>query len=202
MKKPTSIIGWVCAACFLSCFVTDQAIASDAVPNGESAQSKKSKKMKLEELVQKLEDANPWSVEKVSEVLGVKLTPDYSNQSQSITSYVANRLEYGEGLIVDEAKLRLSVTNNEMIRLILDIAKDVRCFKHEHLKKIYPAMDYVDSVPRYIGSASYLYSTYRVKRPWGDLFFKFDYEQQNCLIGVTLTPRNSSTSPSFPMTIK
>ena len=198
MKKLTSTIGWVCVVCFLSCLVTAQAIASDAVPSNKTAQSMKSKKMKLEELVQKLENANPWSIEKVSEALGTKLTPGYSNQSNA--SYVANRLEYGEGLIVNEVRLRLSIKrNNEMIRLILGFAKDAACLTHEHLKEIYPSMDYVlpGPLPSTLEghSPTHPYRTYEVKRPWGDLFFKFYYEQPNCLAGITFAPPEPSREP-------
>jgi len=195
MKKPTSTIEWVYVICFLSCFVTTQAIASDAVPGNKTAQSMKNKKIKLEELVQKLEDANPWSIKKVSEALGAKLTPDYSNQYNA--SYVANRLEYGEGLIADKVKLRLSIKrNNEMIRLILDFAKDAACLTHEHLKEIYPSMDYIGSGPRLEhNSPTYSYRTYEVKRSWGDLFFKFDYQQPNCLTGITFAPPEPSREP-------
>jgi len=183
MKKPTSIIGWVYVICFLLCFVGAQAIASDAVPGNKTAQSIKSKKMKLEELVQKLEDANPWSVEKVSEALGAELS--LVNSHPSNTLYIANRLEYGEGLIVDKASLRLNVERNKMIGLVLNFAKDTTCFEHDHIKKIYPTMNYVRFIP-YGMQSTYIYKIYEVKRSWGDLSFEFDYKQPNCLTVVIL----------------
>ena len=191
-----STIKWFCVICLLSVLVVNGAAASDAELAEKSAQTRsEGKKVGLAELLQRLEDANPWSVEKVSEALGAELSLVHSNPYN--TSYVANRLEYGEGLIVDEVELRLSIKrNNEMIRLILDFAKDAACLTHEHLKEIYPGMNFIRSGPRLEhNSPTFSYSTYEVERSWGNLLFQLDYQQPNCLRSIILAPPEPSREP-------
>ena len=177
MKKPTSTIGWVCVICFLSCLVTAQAIASNMVSV--------MKEVKLEELVQKLETANPWTAEKVSEALGL---PALIRDNDS---YIAYFLDYGEGLMIRHVKLQLNEKKDKMIRLTLDITKKPECFTLDHMKKMYPDMNYSG----HYGAKPSLPSVnvYKTKRSWGSLFFNFTKEEHptlkaDCLFHISLVP--------------
>jgi len=190
--------------------VTAQVIASDAVPGNKTAQSMKSKKMKLEELVQKLEAAHPWSVEKISDVLDAELTLDDSS-SPGDTDYIVNRLDYGEGLIIDKATFGIGIRSNGVkskgIGLTLDTSKNTKCFTYDYIKKIYPDMRFVlPGLIQHTIFGEYVprpNSTYRVEQSWGTLSFRFinkfvDKEEvPDCLTDITLTSPKL-TAPTEP----
>jgi len=190
MKKSGLTFGRICVICLLSVFATSKSIAdsdiddSYIVPIGKHAQTpSESKKMKLAELVQRLEAANPWSIEKVSEALGgVDLTLARSNQY--ILVYSANNLLYEDGLHVKEAYLRLWVNTKQMIRLILYLSKNTKCITFDNLKKMYP-----DRHKSPYGDSEDGVFYYYTKRSWGGILFGFEDERPDCLGNIVFIPK-------------
>jgi hypothetical protein len=183
MKKSGSTIGWFCAVCLLLVFAANESIAApDAVPAGKPAQaSSESKKMGFMELIQKLEAADPWSVEKVSEALGGISLP-LTRSDQYILVHTINNLTYENELLVKEVHLRLSIKKNKMVRLILDLDKNTKCITSDSLKKIYPDMY---PSPYNFEGTFYL----RTKRSWGSIGFGFKEERPRCLGSITFVPK-------------
>jgi len=184
MKKLGLTIGLICAACCLPYFAVNEAFASDAIPAEKSTQTRPgSKKVKLAELMQRLEDANPWAVEKVSEALGgVDLTLAYSNQY--ILSYTTNNIIYENGLLIRKIELRLKAETKQMTKLILDLNNNTKCFTLDDLRKMYPSIH--DEPPSYVPSIVY----YVVKRSWGRILFGFERERPDCLGDIAfVTPK-------------
>jgi len=182
MKKSGSTIGWFCAVCFLLIFADNESFAApDAVPAGQPAQvSLGSKKMGFMELIQKLEEATPWTVEKVSEALGGISLP-LTRSDQYILVYTTNNLTYENELLVKEVHLRLSIKKNKMVRLILDLDKNTKCITSDNLKKIYP-----DMYPSPYNFEEIFYL--RTKRSWGLISFGFKDERPRCLGSISFIP--------------
>jgi hypothetical protein len=177
MKKFVSNLGLFC---FLLVFAANGAIASDAVPTDKPEQAhQESKIMRLTELMQKLEAANPWSVEKVSEALGVELTLVKSSNEFN-ARYIVKQFIYGGNLIFNEVEFRFSIRKNRMSRLILDINKNATCFTRGNLEKIYPDL----RRGSYYRSVIY----YGIERPWGRISFEFESEHLDCLNSIIFIP--------------
>ena len=208
MKKLGSIIGLICVVCILSFFAAHQraAASSNTMSTGGKTPPthSKSKKMKLEDLMQRLEAAHPWSVEKISDVLGAELTLDDSS-SPGDTDYIVNRLDYGEGLVIDKAKFGIGI-KSKGIKLTLANSKDTKCFAYDYIKKTYPDISYVLPGPLlhtiYGEYVPYPDSTYQVERSWGTLSFRFINKVidkkgvPDCLADITLTsPKLAATEP-------
>jgi hypothetical protein len=141
--------------------------------------------MKLEELVQKLDDANPWPVEKVEEVLGTKFVVA---QSSSITIYYeSGQLIFEEGLIVEQVDFRVDIDTKEMFRLILNISDNASCFTRERLKKTYPDLQLDLSNPP-SGDSPNAKTYFDTKRSWGRIAFGFKEKRPDCLGGITFIP--------------
>ena len=145
--------------------------------------------MKLEELIQKLEAANPWTVERVEPVLRAKLVK--IDSTKTFVVYTANRLLYEEGLIVEEVHLRLRVDTNEMIRLIVNLNDEASCFTLDRIKRTYPDIEHdpyglsVSHDAEHSPNGSFGYWT---KRPWGHIDFGFKERRPDCLSGITFIP--------------
>jgi hypothetical protein len=99
--------------------------------------------MTLEELVQKLEEANPWTLEKVESIFNTKFTKlTYNYAKDSFYSYIAKSLHFEEGLIVEEVELRVDGTSKEMVRLIINLNDESNCFTLDRIKQTYPDIYY------------------------------------------------------------
>jgi hypothetical protein len=141
--------------------------------------------MKLEELVQKLDAASPWPVEKAEEVLGVKLTA--SPLSNAFISYEVGQLIFEEGLVIEEVELRVKIVTKETIRLILNLSDNASCFTRERLKKTYPNLQLdLSNPPRRDSPDAKTY--YDTKRSWGHIAFGFKVKRPDCLAGITFIP--------------
>jgi len=187
MKNMVSTLGRFCVVCLLSAFVVNGTAAYDAVPTGKSAETRsEGKKVGLVELLQRLDAANPWTVERVSEALGVELTFD-PRSTKFIVSYMVKQLNYGDGLIVDEVELRQGAETKQMIRLILYLNTKAKCFTHDSLKKMYP--DIHDSTLPYNGYSGVF--GYDIERPWGLISFEFDGKRpnSNCSNAIVFIPK-------------
>ena len=201
MKKQGLTIGLVCFACISSYFSTSQeAVASNVMPDARTIKAQvhsESKKITLEGLIQKLETTTPLSVEKVSETLGVKLA--LTDRSHPVNaSYITNRIDYGEGLIIDRAELLIRKEKNEAVGLILKISKDAGCFTRNRIEKTYPDMRYVlpGSLPVLLdGHVLHAKRSYQATRSWGNLFFDFKVEPPECLTDIYLTVPEPELEP-------
>jgi len=176
-----------CVICLLSVFVASKSIVDSYIDNSYIVSIEKpaqtpseSKKIKLAELVQRLEAANPWSVERVSEALGgVGLTLARSNQF--ILVYTANNILYEDGLYIKEVHLRLGVKTKKMARLILDFNKNSKCITFDHLEKMYPD---IYRGPHSTDDTIY----YRTKRSWGHMSLGFNDPHYDCLGSIVFIP--------------
>ena len=139
-------------------------------------------KMKLEELIQKLDAANPWTTEKVETALESKLIETVS--TKTFVSYMMGQHLYEEGLIIEEVELRLRIGTNKMIRLIVDLSDSASCFTLDRVKEIFP--DNPLSGPGGYTLAGVTY--YRTKRSWGQFSFGFNDRRPNCLASIILIP--------------
>ncbi|MCL2876148.1 MAG: hypothetical protein FWF12_07650 [Betaproteobacteria bacterium] len=183
MKKLDSTTGLICAVCFLSCIAVNGALASSIVPTGGPAQARQEDKiMNLVELVQRLEDANPWTVEKVSEALGgVDLT--LARSDQYIYSYTANDIAYEDGLLFREIWLRHRSETKKMIRIILSVSRDTKCYTLANLEKMYPNIH--DEQKIYDRGVNF----FAIKRSWGRILFGFENERLECLGNIVFVPK-------------
>ena len=198
MKRLGSTIGLACVASFLSYFMVSRTIASDAVPSSAAQAHVEIKKMKLKELLQRLEAANPWTIERVSEALGAKLKlADIQYYKPNIVNHSASRLDYGEGLTIADVILQLDVKkDNKMYKITLNLDENSKCFTRDNIKKIYPDMDlnkfFSDGVSHSEGIIEPLGGwIYPIGRPWGGLLFHFEHERPHCLRSIYLEPPKS-----------
>jgi hypothetical protein len=154
--------------------------------NTTYATQDKEPEMKLEELVQQLDAANPWPVEAVEKVLGTTLAVTYS--SEYILSYESGQLVYDEGLILDEMELRLDKKTREMSRLILSLSDDASCFTLARIKETYPD---IQPGPFGLSGVGTLNETeyFWTERQWGHIAFGFKRQRANCLSGITFIPK-------------
>jgi len=142
--------------------------------------------MKLEELVQKLENANPWTVEAVEKILGTKLSVTYS--SKHILSYESGQLDYDEGLLLVKTELRLNKGTNEMTRLIVNLSDDASCFMLDRIKRAYPDIQ-LDPYGPPRGKSLDEETGFWAKRPWGHISFGFKERRPNCLSSIIFIPK-------------
>ncbi|MDR3323275.1 MAG: hypothetical protein LBS89_03630 [Zoogloeaceae bacterium] len=141
--------------------------------------------MKLEELVQKLDDAYPWPVDKVNAILGANLVETDSNGVA--TPYVTEeRLVYDEGLIVEEVELRVFEKTGEPTRLILDFGDDASCFTLDRVKQTYPVLVITD-MPR--GRSLEEETNFSTQQSWGRISFGFKERRPDCLSSITFIPK-------------
>jgi hypothetical protein len=160
---------------FLSCLINTSCTISNKEPE-----------MKLEELVQRLDAANPWTVESVGHILEVSLVASRSWGPN--TSYTAYQLSYGEGLIIEEVEFRLKAPANETIRLILSLSDDANCFSRERIKKSYPNIRPSPFGPprgTSLNEKEYFWTA----RQWGNIAFGFKTRRPACLSSITFIPK-------------
>jgi hypothetical protein len=141
--------------------------------------------MKLEELVQKLDAANPWTVERVETALGVKLALARSNDSFAV--HTTGPLNHDEGLLVKEVHLRLDTDTGEMIRLIVSLSDDASCFTLDRIKRTWPDTQH-DPFPDPRGDSWNEETGYWTERPWGHIDFGFKERRPNCLSSIVFIP--------------
>jgi len=141
----------------------------------------------FEEFMQKLEDGQPWTREKVEAQLGVRLA------KISLTRYRAfGQFVYGEGLIVDRISYDIwektdemrGIRANEMRDMSIGLDDKSSCFTREKIKKTYPGGEFNDKYVRPGGSEIYGVS----RGDWGRMTFQFgDHRQYNCLTGIAIS---------------
>jgi len=138
-------------------------------------------RMTLEEFVQKLEEAEPWTYEKVETQLGVKFT--MTSSTGVVTWHTAlGQFLYGEGLISEHVSLSISASTNETFYLTIHLDDKSNCFAWERIKESYPdgALNFDSMRPG--GEMFYI-----KKRPWGELVFGFrDDKNWNCMTSINI----------------
>jgi len=142
--------------------------------------------MKLEKLVQKLDAANPWTVERVESVFDSKLALIRSNDVFMV--YTAGPFHYEEGLVIEEVHLRLKADSNEMIRLIVRLSDDASCFAFDRIKKTYPHTQ-IGPLAGPRGQSLDEETHYWTKRLWGHISFGFKERRPSCLSSVVFIPK-------------
>jgi hypothetical protein len=138
----------------------------------------------LEEFVQKLEEAEPWTREKMEALLDMKFTKPPSSAVSSagaLTSYTASgQFVYGKGLIINRIHLYVSASTNKTVSFAVFFDNKSSCFTQKWIEKLYPngSVKSVDDVEeRY----------YAKKRPWGELSFGFyGWDEGDCLTGIAV----------------
>jgi len=135
--------------------------------------------MTLEEFVQKLEKANPWTREKIEVLLGIKFTKTVPGDR---TDYIAyEQFEYVKGLIIKDVDLEVQGGTKETHILTLTLDNKSSCFTWEQIEKSYPG-GYSDPVDEHMREVSYV-----KKQPWGELGFVFGYTKKGeCLIEIMI----------------
>ena len=187
MKRQTSVTLSICTALLLLFFTTSGTLALAVSPDKPFHINSEGKKMKLEKLVQTLEDANPWELEKVEKILGIKLEADHDSYHADVfLSYIGGMLFYDEGLIIEKVELRINNDPLSMIRLILDLHKDSACFTFDRIKKAYPDIR-ANLNERFYRDDPFPYIT---KRPWGEIAFSFSVRMSHpkCLENIIYIP--------------
>jgi hypothetical protein len=137
--------------------------------------------MTLEEFVQKLEETNPWTREKVEAQLGIKLTmirPDARTLYSVSGSFV-----YGKELIANEIDLDVSADTNKTNMITVALDDKSNCIAWERIIKSYPSGHVnFDSALTPGGNTYYI-----EKRPWGELLFGFNtLKRKDCLGSITI----------------
>ena len=140
--------------------------------------------MKIDEFVERLEAAYPWTPEKVGSVLGVDLT--VTHDDEYIIIHEASHITY-EGLLIDNVHLRLGKPAMDTVRLIFNVSEKAACITQESIRKTYPGGERSTILqPRSLDGGVMRYS---IKRPWGVIVFKFKLLiQPDCLAGITFGP--------------
>lgn len=148
--------------------------------------------MKLEELIQKLEEANPWSLEKVGPIFDSKFTEipfpyPASMGKPTFVSYEAKSITFEKGLIVNKVELRLSVPENELIRLIVNLSEDSSCITLNRIENTFPSIKPSPfGGPR--GRSLDEEMNFWAERPWGHISFGFKERRKDCLSSIIFIP--------------
>jgi hypothetical protein len=175
-----SLSGWSCA---LACLFHAAGVAS--VHAHEVAQRHSGETpMKIGELVERLEAAYPWTVEKVESILGAGLTVTYD--TKNVISHEASHITY-EGLLIDNVELRLKKPAMDTVRLIFHVSEKAVCITRESIEKTYPGGEKGEELrPASLDGGRI---DYIVKRPLGKILFRFRYLiRPDCLAGITFIP--------------
>jgi hypothetical protein len=140
------------------------------------------KNMNLEELVQKLSDAYPWTLDNVSGVLGQQFVE--GSHTSSSTRYFATSLSYEEGLLIGSVELRRKIKTADAVRLILNLSDDAACFTLNRIKKTYPQL-VITGMPNGAPGSE---TNFSAETSWGRVSFGFKEKRRECLASVTFIP--------------
>jgi len=133
----------------------------------------------LEEFLQKLEKAEPWTREKVEALLGIKLSerrPGGGRKSHS----ARGQFVFAEGLIVNNIYLEVEGSTGETNILTLRLDDKSNCFTWGRVEKLYP--DAYITIMTSHGDDGYIEET-----PWGEWAFYFGPERKlECLTEIDI----------------
>jgi hypothetical protein len=100
--------------CFVSLFATGCTILTTTQNAGDTGVSpapiaKPEQDMNLYELIQKLEDAAPWTLESISEILGTRF--EFSGSTNTLNTYLAvdRRLVLSTSVAIDNATVSIDI---------------------------------------------------------------------------------------------
>ncbi|MCL2590962.1 MAG: hypothetical protein FWD67_08835 [Betaproteobacteria bacterium] len=137
--------------------------------------------MTLEEFVQDLEKAKPWTREKVEALFGSKFTRTSSTGVVTLHTMLGS-LSYGKEIIFNQISFQVSATTDEALYVKATLDDNSGCFTWEQIKKSYPG-GYVDfqDVP-YGGEVYYI-----KKQTEGELLFGFNRDEKGeCLKNISI----------------
>jgi hypothetical protein len=140
------------------------------------------KNMNLEELVQNLSEAHPWTLEGVSGVLGQQFVE--VSHTSATTSYEASLFSYEEGLLIESVELRQKTKTADTVRLILELGDESACFTLDRIKKTYPKLVITGTPNGAPGSKTH----FSAETSWGRVSFGFREKRRECLASVTFIP--------------
>jgi hypothetical protein len=130
----------------------------------------------LEEFVQKLEDGQPWTREKMEAQLGVKLIKVSPRVNRATGQFV-----YGEGLIINAISYDILEKTNEVDGIRMWFDDKSSCFTRERIKQSYPSGDFSDRNLRPGGGVDY-----EINRGWAWIAFHFgDKRKLDCLTEIS-----------------
>jgi len=128
----------------------------------------------LEEFLQKLEKAEPWTREKVEALLGIKLSEGRGGHS------ARGQFVFAKGLIVKSITLEMRGTMGETDILTLRLDNKSSCFTWGRVEKLYPD-GYIEMVNSN-GEDGYIEET-----PWGKWVFYFGSKREyECLTEIDI----------------
>ncbi|MCL2590961.1 MAG: hypothetical protein FWD67_08830 [Betaproteobacteria bacterium] len=135
----------------------------------------------LEEFVQKLEKAKPWTREKIETLLESRFTK-ISSTGVVISHDMSGSFVRGKGLIFNEISFSVLTTTGEALYVEATLDDKSSCFTWEQIKNSYPggSVDFMD-----VASGGEVY--YAKKLSGGDILFGFDGRKDgNCLTSITV----------------
>ncbi|MCL2590687.1 MAG: hypothetical protein FWD67_07385 [Betaproteobacteria bacterium] len=132
----------------------------------------------LEEFLQKLEKAEPWTREKVEALLGVKLSEREGGEGGRGGHSARGQFVFAKGLIVEEIELEVEGGTGETNMLILSLDEKSDCFRGR-AGKLYPG-GYQEMVSSN-GDDGYI-----KEMPWGEWVFTFGHRRQYCLEEISI----------------
>jgi hypothetical protein len=135
----------------------------------------------LEEFLQKLEKAEPWTQKKVEALLGVKFTETIPDDR---TVYKVNgQFIFAKGLIVKEIRFEVDGNTKKTNMLTLFLDNKSNCFTWGQIEKLIPG-GFPEMVSAH-GAEAYV-----KQMPWGEWGFGFpgpEEKNYDCLIDISIT---------------
>jgi hypothetical protein len=169
----------------LALFLAPLMLACQQVNASDGARSTH---MKLEELLQRLEQERPWTPAKIESVLGV--TPVLYEANEYWTKYLAGPVELEEGVTVEKLRFSLKNATQAVPRFTVYLSDDSSCVTRQRITSTYPdiQMDY-QNIPRGRSLDEQIY--YDAKRAWGELSFGFKERRPDCLSSIIFRTEGS-----------
>jgi hypothetical protein len=149
----------------------------------------RSTQMKLEELLQRLEQERPWTLEKIESVLGVTSVVDQANEYWTHYSAVGP-VTLEEGVVVEKLDFGLNNTTQALPRFIVYLSDDSSCITRQRITQTYPDIQInYNNMPR---GRSLNEQVYHIKkREWGDILFGFKVRRPDCLSSIIFRTEGS-----------
>jgi hypothetical protein len=141
----------------------------------------RSTQMKLEELLQRLEQARPWTPTKIESALGVK--PVLARANEYWSFYSAGPVTLEEGGVVEALEFGLKGSTQTIAGFTVHLSDDSSCMTRQRITNTYPdiQMDR-QNIPRGHSLNEKIY--YDTKRAWGELSFGFKERRPDCLSSI------------------
>ena len=145
-----------------------------------------SAQMKLEELLQRLEQERPWTPTKIEAVLGAKPVRD-NTSNEYWTFYSIGPVDLEEGLIIERLHFGLKGAAQTIAGFTVYFSDRSSCITRHRIIESYPDIQKdFQNMPRGHSLDEKVY--YYTKRTWGTLAFGFKERRPECLASVVFRP--------------